>query len=149
MRNSVGTAVVPLNAPWGGFRGGPRGLGTGRVPAGLCYWHLLLILPLVTDWLIRCVTMTYTSRGHLRLYDHCWFLNEKERSFIWLTALVSHFDTFVDAPCVSPHIIPAQVSKQSSGTCGGGKKGRSLCEISIWQRRWILFSSLHGTVDPI
>lgn len=35
MRNSVGTAVVPLKAPRGGFRGGPRGSDMGSVPAGL------------------------------------------------------------------------------------------------------------------
>ena len=35
MRNSVGTAVVPLKAPRGGFRGGPRGFDMGSVPAGL------------------------------------------------------------------------------------------------------------------
>lgn len=35
MRNSVGTAVVPLKAPRGDFRGGPRGSDMGSVPAGL------------------------------------------------------------------------------------------------------------------
>lgn len=35
MRNSIGTAVVLLKAPLGGFRGGLRGSDTGSEPAGL------------------------------------------------------------------------------------------------------------------
>lgn len=35
MRKSIGTAVVLLKAPLGGFRGGLRGSDTGSEPAGL------------------------------------------------------------------------------------------------------------------
>lgn len=93
MRNSVGTAVVPLKAPRGSFRGGPRGSDKDSVPAG--------VTPSVSDSL-------FGDRFSNLMFNHDLFTYKLSLGYSLL-----YVDIAVHVQCIQSSALAALVSYSS------------------------------------